>query len=214
MTSTKIPSEINEIYMPLFSQVAHLHTKWGIFCQLYASGNEIVKLLNWSSGSFFRVYQDVLAYDILLEISRLTDPKQTGKGKIARDNLTLERLSASIDEVKFPKLKDEIGTLIVESKNKCSFARVLRNKLIAHNDLSANLHDRATLVSTATKQNIDDALESICNVMNAVHSYFENGTVNYQFAFVSAEGNQLITRLRQAQMYCGQLQEWPLSGEA
>jgi hypothetical protein len=129
MTTKNIPAEINEIYMPLFHQVAHLHTKWGIFCQLYASGKDLVKLLNWSSGSFFRVCQDVLAYDILLEISRLTDPKQTGKGKIARDNLTLERLSSSIDELKFPKLKDEIERLLPEAKDKCNFARVLRNKL-------------------------------------------------------------------------------------
>jgi HEPN superfamily AbiU2-like protein len=211
MTRKKIPSEIDGIYMPLFHQVTYLHTKWGIFCQLYASGSENIKLLNSSSGGFFRVCQDVLAYDILLTISRLTDPQQTGKGKNARDNLTLERLSSSIDAIKFPKLKDEIAKLLVESKNKCSFARELRNKLIAHSDLSASLHSRAALISTATKQNIEDAIESIRNVMNTVPSYFENGTVAYQSAEVAAEGNKLIVRLRQAQMYCDQLRESELS---
>jgi hypothetical protein len=67
------------------------------------------------------------------------------------------------------------------------------------------------MVSIATKQNIDDALESICKVMNAVQNYFENGTVAYQFAFVSAEGNKLINRLRQAQLYCEHLREVELS---
>jgi hypothetical protein len=197
MTQQKIPSEVYEIYKPLFNQVSHLHAKWGIFCQLYASSSEIIDLLNSSAAGFFRVCQDVLAYDILLTISRLTDPKQTGK----RDNLSLERLVESIDGVKFPKLKDEIEQFLVASKAKCSFARELRNKLIAHNDLAENLQSNGALISMATKKNIEDALESIRNVMNVVASYFENSTVAYELASMPSDGNVLIARLRDAKEY-------------
>lgn len=197
MTQQKIPLEIYEIYKPLFNQVSHLHAKWGIFCQLYASSSEIIDLLNSSSAGFFRVCQDVLAYDILLTISRLTDPKQTGK----RDNLSLERLVSSIDGVKFPNLKDEIEQFLAASKAKCSFARDLRNKLIAHNDLSENLQSNGALISMATKKNIEDAFESIRNVMNAVASYFEHSTVAYELASMPSDGNVLIARLRDAKEY-------------
>jgi hypothetical protein len=211
MPPGNIPSDIGEIYTPLFHQVSHLHAKWGIFCQLYASGNEIIELLNSSSGGFFRICQDVMAYDILLNIGRLTDPKQTRTGRNVRDNLTLERLASSVDGTQFPKLKDEIEQLLVQSKNKCGFVRELRNKLIAHNDLDTNLHNRAALVSTATKQNIEDALESIRHVMNSVPSYFDGGTVAYQLASMRGDANTLIVRLRQAKMYCEQLRELQLS---
>lgn len=216
MPRGNIPSDIEEIYKPLFHQVSHLHAKWGIFCQLYASGSEIIELLNSSSGGFFRVCQDVMAYDILLNIGRITDPKQTRMGRNVRDNLTLERLASSVDGTQFPKLKDEIEKLLVQSKNKCGFVREVRNKLIAHNDLATNLHNRVALVSTATKQNIEDALESIRNVMNSVPSYFDGGTVAYQLASMRGDANTLIVRLRQAKMYCEQLREMqmPLDSEA
>jgi hypothetical protein len=209
-----IPSDINEIYTPLFHQVSHLHVKWEIFCQLYASGNEIIELLNSSSGGFFRVCQDVMAYDILLNIGRLTDPKQTRMGRNVRDNLTLERLASSVDGTQFPKLKDEIEQLLVQLKSKCGFVRELRNKLIAHNDLDANLHNRAALVSTATKQNIEDALESIRHVMNSVPSYFDGGTVAYQLVSMRGDANTLIVRLRQAKIYCEQLRELRISHDS
>jgi hypothetical protein len=197
MTQQKIPLEIYEIYKPLFNQVSHLHAKWGIFCQLYASSSEIIDLLNSSAAGFFRVCQDVLAYDILLTISRLTDPKQTGK----RDNLSLERLVSSIDGVKFPSLRGEIEQLLAVSKVKCSFARELRNKLIAHNDLSENLQSNGALISMATKKNIEDAFESIRDVMNAVASHFESSTVAYELTSMPSDGKVLIARLRDAKEY-------------
>jgi hypothetical protein len=214
MTQKKIPSEIDEIYIALFHQVSHLHAKWGIFCQLYASGIEVVNLLNSSAAGFFRVCQDVLAYDILLTISRLIDPKQTRLGKNSvKDNLSLERLVSSIDGAKFPKLKDEIEQLLTESKNKCGFVKDLRNKLIAHNDLSTKLKSEVNPLPMPTKQNIEDALESIRDVMNAVPSYFENTTVAYQLASMPSDGNTLIARLRHAKMYREQLRGLELSLE-
>lgn len=213
MTQKKIPPEIDEIYMELFNQVSHLHAKWGIFCQLYASGSEVVDLLNSSAVGFFRVCQDVLAYDILLTISRLTDPKQTRLGKNVRDNLSLERLVSSIDSVKYPKLKDEIEQLLTVSKIKCGFVKDLRNKLIAHNDLTTKLQAKVNPLPMPTKQNIEDALESIRNVMNAVPGYFENATVTYQLASMPSDGNTLIARLRHAKMYREQLRGLELSLE-
>ena len=110
MSNKKIPTEVDEIYEALYQQVSYLHAKWGIFCQLYGSTKEVVDLLNSSAPSFFRICEDVLVDDILLNISRLTDPKQTFK----RDNLSLEHLVHSIDEVQFTKLKDEIEKLLAK----------------------------------------------------------------------------------------------------
>jgi hypothetical protein len=210
MSKKKIPTEIDEIYEALYQQVSYLYAKWGVFCQLYGSTKEVVDLLNNSAPSFFRICEDVLVDDILLNISRLTDPKQTFK----RDNLSLERLVHSIDEVQFPKLKDEIEKLLAKAKDKCTFARDLRNKRIAHNDLSTKLQVNPNPLPTVTRKKIEDALESICNVMNAVAGYFEDSTVAYELAILPNDGNTLIARLRDAKIYRKQLRELRLSGKS
>lgn len=77
MADQLIPPEMFKLYKPLYNQVCRLHSKWEIFCQLYAADKDILDLLNKSAGGFFRVVQDVLAHDVLLNLSRLTDPDQT-----------------------------------------------------------------------------------------------------------------------------------------
>ena len=188
--SHKIPPEIDEIYYPLFNQVSHLHVQWNIFRQLYVSEPETLALLKWSANSFFDVVQHTLASEILLTISRLTDAKQTGSGKYARDNLSLDRLIDRIDQQQFPDLKDEISKRLVAARHACAFARDVRNKLPAHSDL-ASLRDRVAVASQTTTTNIDAALRSIAYVMNAIPGHFDNSGVAYEVASMSTDGNTL-----------------------
>ena len=196
-----IPPEIREEYSSLVWDVCQLHRKWGIFCQLYASGENIVELLNISAPGFFRTCEDLLADDILLSISRLIDPRQT----LGKDNLTLERLVHSIDATKYPQLRVDIERLVSDAKDKCAFAKNQRNKRIAHSDLSTKL--QANLLPSPTKTNIEEALESIRRVMNVVQLYFStpvysNGVniafVDYLNLIRHADGTRIIARLREA----------------
>jgi hypothetical protein len=207
MTQSIIPPEIDGKYMALFQEVSHLHRKWGIFCQLYASGDDVIALLNNAAAGFFRVCQDLLADDVILTISRLTDPKQTFR----KDNLSLEQLVHSIDAGKYPKLRDEIEQLYAELKDKCNFTKDHRDKRIAHNDLSTKLQAKVTPLPSPTKRDVEDALGSIRNVMNAVPKYFHNAdiaTVNYIRLVTSpGDGTKIISRLREAEAFWGQRRE-------
>lgn len=199
--SHKIPPEIDEIYYPLFNQVSHVHVQWKIFRQLYVSDPETIGLLKWSANGFFGVVQHTLASEILLTISRLTDAKQTGSGKHARDNLSLDRLIDRIDEQQFPDLKDEMSKRLVAARHACAFARDVRNKLLAHNDLATSLRGRAAVTSQTTTTNIDAALRSIADVLNAIPGHFDNSGVAYTVASMSTDGNTLLNRLRVAKTY-------------
>jgi hypothetical protein len=199
--SHKIPSEIDDIYYPLFNQVSHLHVQWNIFRQLYVADPETFALLRWSANGFFGVVQQTLASEILLTISRLTDTKQTGSGKHARDNLSLDRLIDRIDEQQFPDLKDEMSKRLVAARQACAFARDVRNKLLAHSDLATNLRDRAAVASQTTTTNIDAALRSIAYVLNAIPGHFDNSGVAYAVASMSTDGTTLLNRLRAAKTY-------------
>jgi hypothetical protein len=197
MSQMNIPPDIDEIHTALSQEVTHLHVKWKIFCQLYASGDEVVDLLNSSASGFFHLCQEMWGDDILLTIGRLIDPKQSFK----KDNLSLGQLVNSIDRVRFPTLKAEIERLLAEAKDKCDVVKDHRNKRIAHNDLTTKLQPGANLIPAPTKQNIEDALKSIRDVVNSVPKYFRNSPiafVNYEDIAWPFDGNALITRLREA----------------
>jgi hypothetical protein len=195
--SRNLPSEIAELYTPLFSQVSHLHAQWEIYRQLYVAGPETFHLLKWAANGFFRVVQDTLASEILLTISRLTDAKQTG----ARHNLSLDQLTHSVDQPKFPVLRAEIVKRLTQAQQACAFARDVRNKLLAHSDLSTSLRDREAVISQATTTNFDAALVSIAHVMNAIPAHFDSSTVVYEIARMPGDGNSLLNRLRDSQNY-------------
>ncbi len=166
MTNDSIPSDIHEVYEPLFHDICHLHRKWGISCQLYGSGESTIELLNTSAPGFFRICEDLLADDVLLSISRLRDPKTT----LGKNNLTLERLVHSIDATRYSQLRFDVERLLSDVKVKSVFVKAQRDRRIAHADLSTKL--QASLLSSPTRTDVEGALQSIRSLMNAVELYF------------------------------------------
>jgi hypothetical protein len=198
MTWREIPPEIKIKYEALFQEVCHLHRKWGVFRELYVSGTRI-ELLNNSAPGFFNLCKDLFGDDIILTICRLNDPKRT----FQKDNLTLEQLVYSVEPAQHPRLRDELEVLLGDSKTKCTFAKDHRNKRIAHNDLDTKLNAKVRPLPSPTTTNIDDALRSICEVLNAVPRYFhqsDTGTVDYS-SLVSRPGvgRILMSYLREAE---------------
>jgi AbiU2 len=190
-------TELTDVYDALYQDISLLHAKWEVFNQLYVTSEETVGLLNESAPSFFRICQDMLIDDILLTISRLTDPHQT----FNRDNLSMERLVAYVDESKYADLRDEIEQLLIEAKSKCIFARELRNRRIAHTDLSTRLQAEANPLPAFTKQQIKEALSALRAIMNKIETHFEDTTVLYEQVLMPGDGNSLIAHLRDARIY-------------
>jgi hypothetical protein len=190
-----IPPEIVDTYMALVQQVLHLHRKWGVFRHLYCSTQETVDLLNDAGGDFIGIVQNLLAHDIVLTIARLTDPKQT----FGKENLSLEQLIHTIDAMRHKPLRQNIEQIYAGSKTKFAFAKLYRNKLIAHYDLATQLA-QVPEPPIPTTTDIEDGLKAIRDVMNAVQQHFDGleiATVNY-YDLVTRPGgeNRLIARLR------------------
>ena len=66
-----------EFYIELDNEVSWLHAKYTIFRQLYATSQGRIDLFSNMAPSFFRILYNVLIDDILLSLSRLTDPPET-----------------------------------------------------------------------------------------------------------------------------------------
>ncbi|HEX6030152.1 MAG TPA: hypothetical protein VFY90_01895, partial [Tepidiformaceae bacterium] len=78
---------LDQLYDPLCIEAVWAHAKWDVFDELYATGGRL-ELLKQSAAGFFSILQDMLFDDVLLAISRLTDPRGCGN----RENLTLDHL--------------------------------------------------------------------------------------------------------------------------
>ena len=185
------------MYGALHDDLAELHARWTVFSQLYATNEARVELLNASAPRFFRLCQDVFINDIMITISRLTDPRQT----FGKDNLSMERLVALVDKPKHPDLKGEVERLLTEAKSKCRFARELRNRRLAHSDLFTRLQGPTGSLPDATKRQVEEALATLRAIMNAVEVYFEDNTVLYEQVLMTGDGDNLICRLHDARTY-------------
>jgi glycyl-tRNA synthetase beta subunit len=206
MKPSKIPKDIYAVYEALYQEVCSVHEKWGIFCHLYEE-KETVHLLNSSAPGFFRICQDALVNEVLLAITRITEPKQIGR----KHNLSLEQLLSSIDERKYSVLRSRAERLLKKAETNSAFAKDVRNRRIAHSDFQTKLELGAEPLAKVTRKRIEGALEAICNLMNEVHEYFEDSSVVYETILLSDESSMLLARLREAKIYRAQLREFQAS---
>ena len=123
----KIPDEIRLEYEQLENEVIWLHLKWEFYLQLFGVDEKRIELLNTTAPQFFGVRQDTMFDNLLISISRLTDPPKTGEPHKKRESLSLLRLVNSIDAKQCPELRRKVqncwGKLI-------TFAYQFENKLV------------------------------------------------------------------------------------
>jgi AbiU2 len=158
--------ELGLTYHALYNDCLWLHVKWRQYVELYGTKQERVDLLNRAAGVFFRIAQDTLYHDTLLHLCRLTDP--TGKGK-TKDNLTVKRLPSLISDAAF---RAEIQTLVNEAVKATAFARDWRDRHIAHRDLALTLKKGAKPIATASRNDVNHALQAVSHVLERIHHFY------------------------------------------
>lgn len=154
----------------LWSEVAWLYTKWSEYEELFGKKPSRVDLLNNAAPTFFHIVQDCLFKDIILHISRLTDPPKS----VGKKNLSVRGLSGLISP---GNLKTEIETLIEAAVQKADFCRDWRNRSLAHKDLKLSLADEAVPLKSASRKKVKDVLASISSIMNAMAIEYMDTTI-------------------------------------
>ena len=130
------------------------------FEQLF--GNTVrVDLLNRVGGAFFADVQRILWDDVLMRVTRLTDPPQTGR----RDNLTIRRLPELFErgEVLRATVQEQVGAAV----HAAGSARKHRNQRISHKDMAYAIGG-SELPSTSLGE-IRSALDSVHSVLQTVN---------------------------------------------
>lgn len=164
---------LGPLYHALSNEIAWLYLKWSEYTELFGTKPSRIQLLNRAAGGFFRIVQDALWEDVLLHITRLTDPP----GSTRRANLTIRALPPLITKAEvLPVVERMIDTAIAKTE----FARDWRNRHIAHRDLKLALEDGAEPLKPASRAAVKDALASISQVLNAVSQPYLGETTGYE----------------------------------
>jgi hypothetical protein len=181
--------ELGTVFATLHRNLIELHIVWQQYRQLFGSSEETIELLNRTSGLFFKIVQDEIWDSVLLTISRLTDPPETGR----RKNLTINSLPGFIAD---PDLKEEIEYLCECSVERAAFAREHRNKRIAHQDYDYTSNREANPLSGISRERVEHMLDSLRLILNRLNLHFWDSTTFYE-TFIYADGARaLVSKLR------------------
>lgn len=125
---TIIGDELGTIYYRLWNDSIWLKAKWEEFTILFIESETNVKLINKGLGRLAGILQRSLINDIILQIVRMTDASNS-KGL---SNISFLKIAEHMDDDKYREIK----LSILDLKDSARTLRRMRNKILAHNDLS------------------------------------------------------------------------------
>ena len=170
----KMGNELGTLYTALWQALAGINIYWSEYKEMFGTKPERIDLLNRAAPAFFRMLQDELWDMALLHIARITDPAQSF-GQRDKSNLTVQALPALIAD---PTLRANVTVLIAEAINQTEFCRDWRNRRIAHRDLKLALDQPTTPLASASRLQVNKALEALGAILNAMAAhYFDSETL-------------------------------------
>lgn len=185
--------ENGEIYFVLYSDVFWLHAKWGEYRKLFGTSEKRLELLNSTAGYFFNVIQHALWDDMLLAITRLLDPISQMSG----DNLTMGRLPLIC---KHDDLKAILTADIDALRKAATFAKLPRNRLIAHRDLPTAIDELADSIPKGSRTEVATIIAGIENALHLFHEAHFNSQMTFGRYDPPGDGNALVHELAWAAM--------------
>jgi hypothetical protein len=181
------------LFRSISNDVSQVHMYWRVYRQLFAASDLRIQLLNETGSFVFHILQHLLINEVTLAICRLTDPVSTG----GHENHSLARL---LRDVSAKNLLDELTTRMTVLSGLAGAFRDRRNRAIAHSDLDSKLKFDENPLPGISRQNVEDALKSIREFMNAYdYFYFHNTTLYEEVSMaLGSDGDFLTEQLRRA----------------
>lgn len=166
-------SDLESVFKAVNGQVIQLSLRWKIFCQLFDSGPENIKLLNKSGSNVFGLFQRLVLDDVMISLSRLTDPEKFS----GNENASIRNVVAEARTFLSANTIAEVEVLIKELDNHVLNVRTHRNKALAHSDLSHALNVSA--LPSVTYDELEKAMKTLQEIVNKVSSETLRWTTHY-----------------------------------
>ena len=157
----KLGEEFGGVYHGLWNDWA-----WGLmriqeFRELFGNASHVELLNAITGGGFLWDVQHVLWDDLMLCVTRLTDPVRTA----GKDNLTVQKLPDFCED---RELRGEVQSRVDAAVDAAAFARDWRNRRISHTDLSHSLEPNAEPLAPASLRQAAAALDAVHSVLNTI----------------------------------------------
>lgn len=189
--------DVKAIFESLQEDVIWLHAKWKVFRQLFGKSEKRIAILNDFAPDFFQILHDGLIYDILLTMSRLTDPAESFK----KESLTLDRLVLMMKRNSDKQFVDGFESNLKALKDECQPFRDIRNRRIAHNDLGTALDYHPNPLPGVSREMIENALKSFRKLLNDIELHFDGNDTEYEGSDLRGDGDSIIRYLKEAKAY-------------
>jgi len=167
----KLGNDLGLLYHELCNEVGWLYLKWEDYVELFGTNPTRIDLLNKSAPVFFRIIQDTLFKDVLLHITRLTDPPKS----LGKKNLTIQCLPSLVNASISVSVSEHVSNAI----EKASFCRDWRNRHIAHSDFNLAMGEQVEPLEHASHAKVKDALDSISRVLNVISEFYMQAAVAF-----------------------------------
>ena len=178
-------AELGDTYHALQNEFAWILLKWEQYTALFGQSAQRVQILNEAAPLFFVIVQETFWDDILLHLSRLTDPPKSA----GRTNLSIRRLPELIEDAPF---KTEVEKLVQTAVESSRFARDWRNRRLAHCDLQLSLEHSANSLSPASRASVNDSLEALRILLKCIHSHYFDRDIDLDFTREPGDANALV----------------------
>jgi hypothetical protein len=192
-----LSADSEKIVEAIWNHIAELHAEWKTLIQLFGVSQAQSDFLNKKAGDFFETVHQTLIRDILLGISRLTDPLSTA----GKDNLVLERLLQLPEVVANSTLSSKVAAQLIEVKAQAGPIRDYRNKYLAHLDLVASLAPGSDVLPGIARQDIDGVLESFSDLFNLIEQTLQDRTVAFKRISIHGGPEDLLKHLEDAESW-------------
>ena len=133
-----------------------------------------IKFISTFSGPFMRDVQQLFWRDLVLHITRLTDPVASGKGKKKKENITVLGLTDCCDDL---KLRARVKSFADTAEENAQFARAWRDKRISHSDLNLEIDPDAKSLAPATLASAQSVLDAVHAALDAISSALMNSHI-------------------------------------
>jgi hypothetical protein len=185
------PRGSGELAYELRNGIIYLHLKWKLYRALFGTSQERIDLLNQAAPAFFGHLEPIMRHNIILTITRLTDPARTGKHQNASLGRLIEQLAAHADATKLGGWNVGLATL----QTAVEPMRAMRNQFLAHEDLATALNHH--FQPSPSRADTEAVLRNIRDLFGSIEERFCGSCASYDL-IIADGGEQLITSLQRA----------------
>ena len=185
--SDELPEEIREVIIWIFDEISLISIKWDFYLDLF-DNQETTDLLSKLANGAFYVIERSVSTDILLGINRLCDPIKTSN----HTNISIKTLLERCDAI------TEGDENYIKFLEMCDKFRMIRNKILAHNDFDFRNKPKINQMHKIRREEIKEFISVVEEILKSVYQNYVDGDFTVK-PKIKGDGKSLIRMLKIAE---------------